>query len=147
MEKNRADSYLRSVRKINRDIRNIEDAIRDAREEQTLIRSTWPDGQPHGTGMADPTAQAIIDLEKQISRFESQLIQKRSHLWKAKMEIIETIGKVRGERTSRMLYLYYVEELSWEEVAVKVHYSWRHTMRKRKTALREVEKMLDETMS
>ena len=147
LEKNRAKAYLWRIRKIEKDIRNIEDMIRDAREEQETIRSAWPDGQPHGTGITDPTAQAVIDLEKKIGEYERQLIQNKSDLWKAKMDILDTISKVRDANLSRLLYLYYVESKTWEEVAVELTYSWRHTLRRHGQALQEVEKIIDRKMA
>lgn len=147
MEKNRAKAYLWRIRKIEKDIENIEDMISDAREEQATIRSAWPDGQPHGTGITDPTAQAVIDLEKKIGEYERQLIRNRTELWRAKMDILDTISKVEDAKLSRLLYLYYVDGRTWEEVAVEMTYSWRHTLRRHGTALREVEKIIDQKMS
>ena len=147
LEKNRAKAYLWRIRKIEKDIENIEDMISDAREEQATIRSAWPDGQPHGTGITDPTAQAVIDLEKKIGEYERQLIRNRTELWRAKMDILDTISKVQDAKLSRLLYLYYVDSKTWEEVAVELHYSWRHTLRRHGQALRDVEKIIDQKMS
>ena len=147
LEKNRAKAYLWRIRKIEKDIRNIEDMIRDAREEQETIRSAWPDGQPHGTGTTDPTAQAVIDLEVKIGDYERKLIRDKSDLWKAKMDILDTISKVRDANLSRLLYLFYIDGKTWEEVAVELHYSYRHTTRRHGRALQEVDKILDQKMS
>ena len=147
MEKNRAKAYLWRIRKIEKDIRNIEDMIRDAREEQETIRSAWPDGQPHGTGTTDPTAQAVIDLEVKIGDYERQLNRDKSDLWRAKMDILDTISKVQDAKLSRLLYLYYVDGKTWEEVAVELTYSWRHTLRRHGQALQEVEKIIDRKMA
>lgn len=147
LEKNRAKAYLWRIRKINEDIKDVEDMIRDVREEQETIRSAWPDGQPHGTGTTDPTAQAIIALEKKIGDYERKLLRHKSDLWGAKMDILDTISKVQDAKLSRLLYLYYVESKTWEEVAVELHYSWRHTLRRHGQALQEVDKILDRKMA
>lgn len=147
LEKNRAKAYLWRIRKIEKDIRNIEDMIRDVREEQETIRSAWPDGQPHGTGTTDPTAQAVIDLEVKIGEYERKLLRHKSDLWRAKMDILDTISKVEDAKLSRLLYLYYVDGRTWEEVAVELTYSWRHTLRRHGQALQEVEKIIDRKMA
>lgn len=147
MEKNRAKAYLRRIRKIEKDIENIEDMISDAREEQATIRSAWPDGQPHGTGTTDPTAQAVIDLEVKTGDYERKLIREKADLWKAKMDILDTISKVRDANLSRLLYLFYIDGKTWEEVAVELHYSWRHTLRRHGQALQEVERIINQKMS
>jgi len=67
----------------------------------------------------------------------------------ALLEITETIAKVEDERQRRVLTLYYTVKdkatgrpLTWEQVAVTLHYSWKQTRRIHAKALQAVEEIL-----
>ena len=51
-------------------------------------------------------------------------------------EIVSVIEQIPDGNCRRLLTCRYVEFLTWEQVAVKLHYSWRHTMRLHGEALR-----------
>ena len=64
-------------------------------------------------------------------------------------EITGTIAKERDERQRRVLTLYYTVKdggrpLTWEQVAVILHYSWKQTRRIHAKALQAVEVILQE---
>lgn len=65
------------------------------------------------------------------------------------LEITETISKVQDERQRRVLTLYYTvkdektkKPLSWEQVAVELHYSWKQTRRIHAKALQSVDEII-----
>jgi len=65
------------------------------------------------------------------------------------IEITDTISKVQDERQRRVLTLYYTvkdektkKPLSWEQVAVELHYSWKQTRRIHAKALQAVEEII-----
>lgn len=66
------------------------------------------------------------------------------------LEITETITKVEDERQRRVLTLYYTVKdnatgrpLTWEQVAVALHYSWKQTRRIHAKALQTVEEIIN----
>lgn len=68
------------------------------------------------------------------------------------VDITETISKIPDERQRRVLTLYYTvkdkttnKPLSWEQVAVELHYSWKQTRRIHARALVAVEEIIGET--
>ena len=65
------------------------------------------------------------------------------------IEITDTISKVQDERQRRVLTLYYTvkdektkKPLTWEQVAVELHYSWKQTRRIHAKALKSVDEII-----
>lgn len=138
----KAKDYLMQCRQIEQQILQIDAEIQQLRDEQILLRSPWPDGQPHGTGKSDPVGNQAAKIADQIQKLEIKQLKKRGELWLKRSEIIETIGMVEDEALNRLLWLRYVQGVSFEEVAVDMHYSYRHVTRKHGEALLQVEKVL-----
>ena len=66
------------------------------------------------------------------------------------LEITETISKVQDDRQRRVLTLYYTvkdkkteKPLSWEQVAVELHYSYKQTKRIHAKALQAVDEIIN----
>lgn len=136
--------YLLQIRLLNARIKNIENSIERIREEEhEALQSSWPDGEPHGTKTGDPVAAKVIRLIDTLQRYENILLGLKSELWHKKMEIIETISGVPSAECNRILYLRYVECKTWEEIAVDIGYTWRHTIRLHGDALKMVGEILD----
>lgn len=138
----KAKDYLMQCRQIEEQILQIDAEIQSLRDEQILLRSSWPDGQPHGTGKSDPVGNQAAKIADQIQKLEIKQLKKRGELWLKRAEIIETIGLVQDEVLNRLLWLRYVQGVSFEEVAVDMHYSYRHVTRLHGEALQRVEKIM-----
>lgn len=138
----KAKDYLLQCRQIEEQIQQIDAEIQSLRDEQILLRSPWPDGQPHGTGKSDPVGNQAAKIADQIAELEVKALKKRGELWLKRAEIIETIGLVQDEALNRLLWLRYVQGVSFEEVAVDMHYSYRHVTRLHGEALQRVEKFM-----
>lgn len=138
----KAKDYLMQCRQIEEQILQIDAEIQSLRDEQILLRSPWPDGQPHGTGKSDPVGNQAAKIADQIQTLEVKQLKKRGELWLKRSEIIETIGMVQDEVLNRLLWLRYVQGVSFEEVAVDMHYSYRHVTRLHGEALQRVEKIM-----
>lgn len=128
------------------------------------ISSAWPDGQPHGTKIGDPTSSKAIQLindmgslrEKrerlrgQLLEYEYQQIQERSKLWSLGMEITEKLSSIlsidddNAKVYHDILWLRYIQDMRWEEIAVSIGYTYRHTTRLHGEALRVMEEVLNE---
>jgi hypothetical protein len=120
-----AKEYLLQIRLLSARVDMIDSNIRTIREEQLTLRSAWPDGQPHGTLTGDPTSQKAIELTEQLQKYESEQLRLRSELWRKRMQIVETIGKVEDAECYKLLFLRYVDMLTWEEIAVLMHYTYQ----------------------
>ena len=53
-------------------------------------------------------------------------------------EILQVIGQIEDNTLAALLTEYYVNDRTWEEVAVQMGYSWRQTMRLHGQALGKV---------
>jgi len=57
-------------------------------------------------------------------------------------EITEMINSLGDERLSTLLYMRYVQGERWEKIAVAINYTWRHTLRIHREAIKAItEKM------
>ena len=137
----RAKEYLMQIRKIEGQIQQIEAEIRSLRDEQIVLRSPWPDGQPHGTGKSDPVGNQAVKIADKIAELEVKALKKRGELWAKRSEIIETIGLVQDARLNRLLWLRYVQGVSFEEVAVDMHYTYRHVISLHGEALKQIDEI------
>ena len=134
----KAKDYLLQCRQIEEQIQQIEAEIRLLRDEQIVLRSPWPDGQPHGTGKSDPVGNQAVKIADQIAELEVKALKKRGELWAKRSEIIEAIGEVGDESLQRLLWMRYVHGASFEEVAVDMGYSYRHVVRLHGDALQKI---------
>lgn len=118
-----------------------------------VLRSPWPDGLPHGTGTGDPVGEAAAkhadkirkqseQLRQTLVGLEISILRKRDDMYKARQEVVNTIQQVPDPTLQRLLELRYIECLSWERIAVELHYTFRHTIRLHGDALKEVSRII-----
>ena len=138
-----AKEYLLQVRKLDANIKRLDLELTRARNELITLRSSWPDGQPHGSGgKSDPVGEKASQLADTITQIETEQLETRSHLWYVRSIIIEQIGRVTDPLLQEILYSHYVESKSFEQIAVDIGYSWRHTIRKHGEALQAMAAVL-----
>lgn len=159
-----AKEYLLQVGIIDAQLKTIDANIERLRRElealdDISLSSSWTDGQPHGTKTSDPTgSKAVkladsynakrIKLKDELLQLEYEQLITRSKLWSARMEVCETIEKIIATKDPmaktyyRILTMRYVEGESWEQIAVDIGYTWRHTIRLHGEALKRMEKIL-----
>lgn len=152
-----AKEYLMQYRLIQAKLKNTEAMIKQIRAEleglKVELTGYWPDGQPHGTGMTDPTGNLAVveasfrsprkdELRKQLADLEVQEYRERSDLWHQRALIEDTIGAVKNLVYYEILHRTYIEGQSFEFIAVDMGYSYRHTTRLHGEALLVVEKIL-----
>lgn len=137
-----AKNYLKQIRILAVKERILEQEIAGIRAEMesvdVSVRSTWPDGQPHGTGITDPVGEkAAADVDAQIQErrrelmgllrdVELKLLRTQTDLYTKRVEIIEQIGQVQDAQCCELLNLRYVRCETWEQIAVTMGktYQW-----------------------
>ena len=161
-----AKEYLNQVGIIDAQIKVIESNIERIRKELYLLddislTSSWTDGQPHGVKIGDPTGRKASELadatnakkeslKKSLAEYEHQQMCKRSELWSRRMEVIGTITKIAEtpDAMSRVYYKLliarYIDFMSWEQIAVEIGYTIRHTWRLHGEALRRIERIIEQ---
>jgi hypothetical protein len=85
--------------------------------------TNW-DGMPRGSGGGDVMAGIVAKRDALRRKYEAKL----ADLIAAQTEIEETIDGL-DPRERRLMRLRYIDGLEWEEVCVKICYSWRQTHR------------------
>lgn len=161
-----AKEYLLQVGITEAKIRTLDAEIDRIRKElhsigDISLTSSFPDGQPHGTKTTDPTGQKAVkladaynekrdELKRTLLEYEYRHIQLRSHLWSVRMDVIETIESIYdpAEPLTKTYYellkLRYIDNMSWERIAVELGYTFRHTIRMHGIALQRIERILNE---
>ena len=106
----KAKEYLNQVGIIDAKLKVIDANIARLRKElasltDVSINSSWPNGQPHGTMITDPTARQGIkladtpnakreQLREELLDYEYTQIMTRSKLWSKRLEVTDTIAKI-----------------------------------------------------
>lgn len=161
-----AKEYLLQVGITEAKIKTLDAEIDRIRKElhsigDISLTSSFPDGQPHGTKTTDPTGQKAVkladaynkkrdELKSMLLEYEYRHIQLRSHLWSVRADVIETIEQIYDPAEPltktyyELLMLRYVENKSWERIAVELGYTFRHTIRMHGIALQRIERILHE---
>lgn len=90
-------------------------------------------------------AQATKDPHKFDSyvALEQKLDQMIDDLCDIKLEIINVLSQLKDTREMMILKSYYVDLKTWERTAADCGLSWTHTMRLRKSAIKNVEAVLN----
>ena len=138
---NSAKDYLLQIRLLDMRLKTIDKTIEELRSEirsigDISVRSSWPDGQPHGTITTDPTGNQAAkladanrakyeELRDQLMRYESEQITVRSKLWSKKAEILNVLDQVPDPTCHELLVLRYVEGRTWEYIAVELSYTYQ----------------------
>ncbi len=119
-ENERKKEYLRGYLKAKRMQEVLESEIDELRLDRMAPSGLAQDGMPHGSGGGDLSGYVarLDDLDRKLRALMHKKIQLRA-------EITEKIDAMPDETESLLLRLRYIHGLKWEEVAVKMDYSWR----------------------
>ena len=136
-----AKQYLSRARWLDGEINDKLELKKTVFDQLTRITQNYDSDGSQST--ADPhkfdrLAELNIMLDKMTDDYVKTLV-----------EITETISQVQDEKQRRVLTLYYTVKdkqtgrpLTWEQVAVMLHYSWKQTRRIHARALAEVERIM-----
>lgn len=126
---------LRSYRAIRKERDLLNEKIKELETELYDPRAQRIDGMPRSGSNNDSTRR-----EAQIDRKDELLAlyrEKERELTRAILEIEEIIDLLQPrERT--LLRLYYIDGLTWEQVACEMNYSWRQVHRIHGEALKKL---------
>lgn len=136
-----AKQWLGRARYLDRVINNLLESKQSAFDSVTRITQNYnSDG-----------AQATKNPHKfdSLAELESFIDEKLDEYVRVVQEILKTIMLVPDERQMNVLILYYTvkdektgKPLTWEQVAVELHYSYKQTRRIHGKALAAVERIL-----
>lgn len=132
-----AEEWLLSARGIDKEIRDLERSYRRALERATDT-TTAPMGERVKYSPKNTSEEKILEVSDYAYQIAQSLSQKR----KLRNDIFNVIDKVPNSYQRRLLRLYYIEEMTWEEVAEEMEMSDKYVREKLKEqALIRVEKI------
>lgn len=123
---------LRKYQTIKREADQIRGQIDTLKLSAYAPRVPSLDGVPSsgGGGHSDPVGDAVVKLAELRARYDTKLAE----LLTEQLAIETAIDRLDG--VHRMLLRYkYIDGLPWEEVCLKINYSWRQTHRLHAQAL------------
>ena len=122
-ENEKKKEYLKSYRDAVIAETQIKEEIDQLRMDK-MFTSLVQDGMPHGSGASDLSAYAA-KLDELLGELEEQM-NERIQL---RREIVRKIECMESETEKAVLRYRYIHMLKWEEIAVKMEYSWQHVHR------------------
>lgn len=128
-ENEQKKEYLKSYRRAIKREQDILDEIQRLRLDK-MFPSVVNDGMPHGSGYSDLSDYAAI-LDEQIELLKEERLEKV----RCYQKIERQIRQMENEDEQEVLRLRYILGMKWEEVAVKMGYSWKQTHRIHSSAL------------
>ena len=129
-ENEQKKEYLRSYRRAIKREQDILDEIQRLRLDK-MFPSVVNDGIPHGSSHSDLSDYAAI-LDEQIDLLKEERLEKV----RCYQKIERQISQMENEDEQEVLRLRYILGMKWEEVAVKMDYSWRQIHRIHSSALK-----------
>ena len=128
-----AKTFLSRPYWIDKRIERKQDEIDRLRARLTKATAQLSD-MPRGGSGGDWT-----DADIKVLEMEDQIHAEILELCRVKREVFETIDAVEDERYRTLLELRYRNYMTFEQVAVEMHYSWRQVMRLHAEALNVIE--------
>lgn len=107
-----------------RGLRNQQKAIQAEYDAISLVKSPRLDGMPRGSGQAD-LSMRVAEIER-LEKLFQRLSAKKFAALKTITDAIEAMAD-KDERT--LLYLHYIEGLSFDRTAEEMEFSRRHVLR------------------
>lgn len=92
--------------------------------------SPAPGGGESGSPIERPMDK-VDELERKITQAIDELADIR-------MEIEAVLGQLEDDTLRELMEYRYIDGLTWERIAEKMHYSWRHTCRLHGEALAKI---------
>ena len=127
-----AKEFLRRARDVDRRVDEAQERVDRLRAKLGAGRMSSLTGMPRG-GVSDwtETADRLIELERVVNARTRELVR-------LKLAAIDAIRAVEEPRLAEVLELYYIDGLTWEQVAGRMRMSDRHVKRLHGLALLRV---------
>lgn len=132
-----AKEYLLQIRRARKELQRYQALKRQALDLACSV-TTQPDKLAVVGGKGG-------DVFARYVQYTAMLDEKISELYDLQNEVTCTIARIPDTRYRELLLGYYVEGLTWEQVAIQMSIDYRWLMRLHKRALTEMTKLLQES--
>lgn len=118
-ENDKKKEYLWGYQREKRKLQRLEEELAELRLDK-MCPSVIQDGMPHASGGSDLSGYAarVDALERKILKARYKRIRKFK-------EIRDRIERLEDENEKDVLVYRYIRGMKWEEIAMKMGYSWR----------------------
>lgn len=121
--------YLRGYQKEKRHLQRLEEELVELRLGK-MLPSVIQDGMPHASGGGDLSGYAA-----RVDRLERKILRTRYKCVSRFKEIKDRIERLEDENEKDVLMYRYIKGMKWEDIAVKMDYSWKQIHRFHSNAL------------
>ena len=125
--------FLKSYLRDKQAVRRIEEQLAELRLSKLYPGMSMGDGMPHGSDMRD-----LSDYAAKVDELERELIRKRFDRIQSFRKVQAAIEEIEDETEKDLLTYRYLNGMKWEEIAVKMGYSWKHIHRIHAAALKDL---------
>lgn len=127
--------YLRSYRDRQRELQQLEDMLMEIEARMSSPRIQQMTGMPASPSPDNDQMLALVDKHLQL---KARYLAKMDELAAEQLEIETAIDSLEPfER--EMFRLRYIQGVKWEDICVRMNYSWRQIHRAHKEALIKLE--------
>ena len=118
-ENEKKKEYLLGFQKISRQLARLENELAEIRLNK-YCPSCISDGMPHASGCSD-----LSSYMAKVDELEKKILKKRYNRLQKQQEIRNRIERIEDENEKDVLTYRYLRGMKWEDIAVKMGYSWR----------------------
>ena len=122
--------YLLGFQKISRQLARLENELAEIRLNK-YCPSCISDGIPHASGCSD-----LSSYMAKVDELEKKILKKKYHRLQKQQEIRNRIERMEDENEKDVLTYRYLGGMKWEDIAVKMGYTWQHIHRIHSSALK-----------
>ena len=137
-ETNKAKEYLLQVSRAEHRIKRLQEEIQTLQELLTSTSAISQGERVISSTSQDKMADTICTIEEKIEEWNIEVRK----LVEIRAEIMTTISKLSNEEYRGILYKRYCQSKKWEEIALEMEISYRHTTRLHGLGLQEIEKII-----
>lgn len=127
-------AFLGRYQELEAEERDIREEIARWESRAQKVTASWSSA-PGGRAGADKVQDGAINLVQ----LQKQLEEKAETLAQVRIEIERAIGTVKNDTQRRLLRLRYIKGLTWERIAMEMHYGYQWVCKLHGKALLQVE--------
>ena len=129
-ENEKKKEFLNSYLRAKQDVLRLEEQLEELRESKMSL-SMANDGMPHGSSKSD-----LSDYAAKVDELERKITAKRYQRIQTLQNVQNAIEDMEDGQEKLLLTYRYIKGLKWEEIAVRMNYSWQHTHKIHANALK-----------
>ena len=131
-ENEKKKEFLNSYLRAKQDVLRLEEQLEELRESKMSL-SMANDGMPHGSSKTD-----LSDYAAKVDELERKITAKRYQRIQTFQNVQNAIEDMEDSQEKLLLTYRYIKGLKWEEIAVRMNYSWRNIHYLHGTALQHL---------